>query len=663
MKKRFIAVLFALTAPVFAFCSCTNGNNDIEDVTVNSAEIISSAETSVSDENADSNETEIPFIFDRTDSGIFLKKYIGRDKTAVVPLEIDGQPVIGFSHDMFLDSYAKEVIFPEGMKELPFFVSDEITKIVIPSTLEKLDTSELTYFLWLESIEVADGGNFIVDDGVLFTADRKTIVYTFGCDAEYVVPEGVETLGEYSFSHHTFRSVSLSSTLKTIGKCAFEGCDQISYMEIPSSVTEIGEGAFYSTGLVDIKLNEGLESIGAKAFHHTKLSEILLPQSIKKVGDYFVNDNCKVKMFEPIYSLGTSSYYDISYLKKPTAEIAMRYLQPVSEYMLGRFMLDINFDGVPEAINIYDGSATIETFSYRYRWEFPTWFNGELYHFYDKENDCDFYVVSRLGEENMGYSEFHRLEPLDGYVEDNQIGFINNIGIDEALSLQYGTLNGQYYLEESTDNDIHILEAMDGYELVEIIDLYKLAEEQVSEKAFEVTLDPIERRSSKPLMTREEFCVENWITMGEYNHLYKYDSSVSVFSEEELEKCCELPNITTLFIHYDLENADGLKKYKNLKALTFRSIADPSGLADMDGIEFLSLPITDDLDFLSEMDGVRAIEFNWTVDEPDDFFKCVKGMKNLQYILVNNYCDMPITDAQCLWIKENLPELKVIYFW
>ncbi|MGN1101040.1 MAG: hypothetical protein ACI4RG_02545, partial [Huintestinicola sp.] len=178
-----------------------------------------------------------------------------------------------------------------------------------------------------------------------------------------------------------------------------------------------------------------------------------------------------------------------------------------------------------------------------------------------------------------------------------------------------------------------------------------------------VTLDPIERRSSKPLMTHEEFCVENWITMGEYNHLYKYDSSVSVFSEEELEKCCELQNITTLYVYYDLDNADGLKKYKNLKALTLSSIADPSGLVEMDEIEFLSLLKTDNLDFLSEMDGVRAIRFNWTVDEPDDFFKCVKDMKNLQYILANNYCDMSISDGQLKWLEENLPDVKVVYMW
>lgn len=660
MKKRLIISALAIS---LILCSCTKKNSAENDVVTSEEVTEAVSETSATVETTEST-VESQFRYQEFSDHVYVDRYIGNEAVVTIPTEINGKPVTDFAVGLFIDTNVREVIFPEGMTKLPHLITtDLITKIVIPSTIEELSAEDIMDIFYLESIEVADGGNFIVDDGVLFTADRKTIVYTFGCNKEYVVPEGVENIGEYSFSHQTFRSVSLPSTLKTIGKCAFEGCNQISYMEIPFGVVEIGEGAFYSTGLVDIKFNEGLESIGAKAFQKTKLSEISLPQSIKKVGDYFVSADCKVKMFEPIYSLGTSSYYDISYLKKPTAEIAMRYLQPVSEYMLGRFLLDINFDGVPEAINIYDGSASIETFSYRYRWEFPTWFNGELYHFYDKENDCDFYVVSRLGEENMGYSEFHRLEPLDGYVEDNQIGFINNIGIDEALSLQYGTLNGQYYLEESTDNDIHILEAMDGYELVEIIDLYKLAEEQIGEKPFEVTLDPIERRSSKPLMTREEFCVENWITMGEYNHLYKYDSSVSVFSEEELEKCCELPNITTLFIHYDLENADGLKKYKNLKALTFRSIADPSGLADMDGIEFLSLPITDDLDFLSEMDGVRAIEFNWTVDEPDDFFKCVKGMKNLQYILVNNYCDMPISDGQLKWLEENLPDVKVVYMW
>lgn len=659
MKRRVIISALALA---LMLSSCAN-NNSAENEVVTSEEVTEAVSESSAAVEAAESTVESQFRYQEFLTHVYLDRYIGKEAVVTIPTEINGKPISGYAANLFDNSNAREVIFPEGMTKLPYFITtDRITKIVIPSTIEELSAEDIMDIFYLESIEVAEGGNYIVDDGVLFTADRKTIVYTFGCNKDYVVPEGVENIGEYSFSHQTFRSVSLPSTLKTIGKGAFQGCTQISYMEIPSGVTEIGKGAFYSTGLVDIKLNEGLESIGENAFDRTKLSEIQLPQSIKEVGRSFINDGCKVTMYEPIYSLRTSSYYDISYLKKPTAEIAMRYLQPVSEYMLGRFLLDINFDGVPEAINIYDDSASIETFSYRYRWEFPTWFNGKLYHFYDKENDCDFYVVSKLGEKNMGYSEFHRLEPLDGYVEDNQIGFINTVGNDEALSLQYGTLDGQYYLEESTDNDIHILEAMDGYELVEIIDLYKLAEEQIGEKPFEVTLDPIERRSSKPLMTREEFREENWITMGEDNHLYKYDSSVSLFSEEGLEKCSELPNITTLFVHYDLDNADGLKKYKNLKELFLSSIADPSGLADMDEIEFLGLLKTDNLDFLSEMDGVRAIEFENTTAEPDDFFKCVKEMKNLQYILINNYYDMTVTYEQYHWIKENLPDVEVIYF-
>lgn len=654
MKRRVIISALALA---LMLSSCAN-NNSAENEVVTSEEVTEAVSESSAAVEAAESTVESQFRYQEFLTHVYLDRYIGKEAVVTIPTEINGKPISGYAANLFDNSNAREVIFPEGMTKLPYFITtDRITKIVIPSTIEELSAEDIMDILYLESIEVAEGGNYIVDDGVLFTADRKTIVYTYGCDKEYVVPEGVENIGEYSFSHHTFRSVSLPSTLKTIGKGAFQGCNQISYMEIPSGVTEIGEGAFYSTGLVDIKLNEGLESIGEDAFNQTKLSEIQLPQSIKAVGRSFINDGCKVIAYDPIEPLFS---YDAVFLNETLEEKSKRLLGEISYEAKGRFFLDINFDGLPECFDCYDKLIAVFAFTDESRWINVADFEGELYHFYDKENDCDFYVSSHLGNGWLCQS-CSRLTPLNGFIQKDHIGSFDNI----KAVLEYGSLNGHYYIEENAEFPInvdkYITDALSEYELVEVIDFFDIAKEQSSGGKFCITLEPLKERSSKPLQNREEYMAENYININGIDY-YKYDSQFNIQDKEALKAVSKNPKITMLYVDIELENADEIKKFKNIRELRLKRIADPSGLADMDSIEKLYLPVLESYDFLKDMDGVRIIEFENTTAEPDDFFKCVKEMKNLQYILINNYYEMTVTYEQYHWIKENLPEVEVIYF-
>lgn len=80
----------------------------------------------------------------------------------------------------------------------------------------------------------------------------------------------------------------------------------------------------------------------------------------------------------------------------------------------------------------------------------------------------------------------------------------------------------------------------------------------------------------------------------------------------------------------------------------------------MDNVKKLYVTKLDSYDFLYGMDGVGAIEFYPTTEEPDDFFKILKEMKNLRYLIADNYRDMPISDGQLKWLEENMPEIKVV---
>ena len=413
-----------------------------------------------------------------------------------------------------------------------------------------------------------------------------------------------------------------------------------------------------NSGLAEIKLNEGLKSIGDAAFSRTDISEILLPQSIEEVGECFIDDDCKLTAYEPIKSIMT---YNVTYLNKPTAETAERLLPEIPEYEDGRFLLDINFDGVPEYFDYNRNGTLLYTLSENYSWHFVSDFDGRLYHYYDKDNDCDFYTVWDIGEgSQILYRNLQRLEPLKERIYNESIGNLTNYGGE----LKVGSLNGHFYMVESddpfSDLDKYINDAMSGYELAEVIDFNKLAEGQDSEEKFLIKLDPIEKRSSKPLKTYDEYKAEDYFEIGGMSY-FKYESYAYPHAAEDMDEFLKLPNLTSLSVYVDIDSAEPITKFKNIKELSIGSyIKDPSALAEMDSVEKLYVTKLDSYDFLYEMDGVRAIEFYPTTEEPDDFFKILKGMKNLKYLIADNYCDMPITDDQLKWLEENMPEIKVV---
>ena len=69
----------------------------------------------------------------------------------------------------------------------------------------------------------------------------------FGCDSlsEIVIPSSVTSIGDDAFSRcHSLSEIVIPSSVTSIGDHAFSGCDSLSEIVIPSSVTSIGDYAF-----------------------------------------------------------------------------------------------------------------------------------------------------------------------------------------------------------------------------------------------------------------------------------------------------------------------------------------------------------------------------------------------------------------------------------
>lgn len=91
-----------------------------------------------------------------------------------------------------------------------------------------------------------------------------------------------------AFKADTFiKSVEIPSSITKIGDWAFYSCVSIEEITIPSSVTEIGKGAFWNcVSLSKVTLPSTLAVIGDYAFMDCiALAEVTIPGSVKTIGE------------------------------------------------------------------------------------------------------------------------------------------------------------------------------------------------------------------------------------------------------------------------------------------------------------------------------------------------------------------------------------------
>ena len=101
------------------------------------------------------------------------------------------------------------------------------------------------------------------------------------------IPNSVTVIGEDAFSYCSkLTSIEIPNSVTKISKRAFVDCVRLSSINIPNSVIEIGDGAFYGCqSLTSIEIPNSVTVIGKSAFNTcTSLTTVTLPNSVTKIG-------------------------------------------------------------------------------------------------------------------------------------------------------------------------------------------------------------------------------------------------------------------------------------------------------------------------------------------------------------------------------------------
>lgn len=123
----------------------------------------------------------------------------------------------------------------------------------------------------ISKFTVAEGNNDFktdTDDGkALLTSNGETlVVFVPSATGSYTIPDGVKTIGSYSFSNTALTSIVIPGTVTTIEEGAFES-SALTSLVIPESVTTIGRMAFMQSALTSIVIPSSVTSIGYAAFN------------------------------------------------------------------------------------------------------------------------------------------------------------------------------------------------------------------------------------------------------------------------------------------------------------------------------------------------------------------------------------------------------------
>lgn len=159
-----------------------------------------------------------------------------------------------------------------------FFNCREVTSIVIPATVKSVGKNTVDHCFALQEFEVAEGGSFSVQDGVLFDADAKTLVVCPSAkNGKYIVPSTVDSIAPAAFSScKNLSEIVLPQGVKSIQDYTFYECWGLANVTFPDALETIGDYAFDGSILQFLYFGKNLKSIGAHAFDRSSMVEVIL---------------------------------------------------------------------------------------------------------------------------------------------------------------------------------------------------------------------------------------------------------------------------------------------------------------------------------------------------------------------------------------------------
>lgn len=217
-----------------------------------------------------------------------------------------------------------DVVLPESLTTLgsdAFSCNDAVQSVEIPSKVTSYSHSFSRCSSLTEITVDTANRSFASNAGVLMNDDGDTIYqYPAGKTGSYTIPADVDTIASYAFSGSQITRMEITSSVSTIGAGAFSYCDSLSQFtvssdnrsfavssgvllsanstqlvaypagkagteySIPSRVTAVIGSAFAGSSLQTVTFLSSVDSVGDYAFADSALTSLTLNSGLNDIG-------------------------------------------------------------------------------------------------------------------------------------------------------------------------------------------------------------------------------------------------------------------------------------------------------------------------------------------------------------------------------------------
>ena len=258
-----------------------------------------------------------------------------------------------------------------------FLYCSSLTSVTIPDSVTTIEPSAFRGCSWLSSVTIGESVTTIGDhafrncssltefkgkwasvDGVCLIINDTLHSFAIGSGVtEYIIPDGVTTIGEGAFDNcNSLTSVTIPNSVTTVGNSAFASCFNLQKFNgkfasedgrclivdgvlnsfapaglteytVSSSVTSIGVGAFCDCSRLEIvSIPDSVTSIGASAFENCNgLTCLTFSDSVTIIG-YGAFSDCSSLTSVYIGDLSAWCRVEFDYLANPLSSGANLYL-------------------------------------------------------------------------------------------------------------------------------------------------------------------------------------------------------------------------------------------------------------------------------------------------------------------------------------------------